>query len=134
MAAARRPELEAVVAESPFARADRVVSRYAKMYYGIPDRPFMRIAVALASWRVGVSIRRFSPVEEVGRIAPRPLFLIHAERDLRIPLSDAQELLAAAGEPKELWIVPGADHGEPWMVAKEEFEKKLVGFFRKVFN
>ena len=49
-------------------------------------------------------------------------------------MSDIEALMAAAKEPKELWVVPGADHGEPWMVAKDEFEKRLVSFFRKVFN
>ena len=42
-------------------------------------------------------------------------------------------VLDAAGQPKELWVVPGADHGEPWTVAKEEFDQRLVDFYRKVF-
>jgi fermentation-respiration switch protein FrsA (DUF1100 family) len=70
----------------------------------------------------------------VGRIAPRPLFIIHGERDMRMPTEDVQAIMAAAGEPKELWIVPGADHGEPWMVAKDEFDQRLLGFFKRTLG
>jgi fermentation-respiration switch protein FrsA (DUF1100 family) len=132
--AARHPELEAVIAESPFCRTTLTVARFARLFYGIPAFPFMTLALFLAGLRLGVSIRSFAPIEEIGKIAPRPLLLIHAERDLRMPLENMRELFAAAGEPKELWIVPGADHGEPWMVAKEEFERRIVGFFVNAFG
>jgi pimeloyl-ACP methyl ester carboxylesterase len=131
--AARHPELEAIIAESPFASATVTIGRFSRIFYGIPEFPYMAFAVILAGLRLGVSIRNFSPLKEIGKIAPRPIFLIHAERDFRIPYEDMQALMAAAGEPKELWVVPGADHGEPWMVVKNEFEKRLVEFFRKVF-
>ena len=131
--AARHPELEAVIAESPFASTVTTVERFARIFYGIPAFPFMTLALGLAGLRLGVSIRAFSPQKEIGRIAPRPILLIHAERDLRMPAEDMQALLAAAGEPKELWVAPGADHGEPWMVDKEEFENRLVEFFGKAF-
>jgi len=131
--AARHSDLEAVIAESPFSRVSFTVERFARIFYGIPAFPFMTLALFLAGLRAGVSIRSFAPAEEIGKIAPRPLLLIHAQRDLRMPLGEIRALLAAAGEPKELWIVPGSDHGEPWMVAKAEFERRLVGFFQKAF-
>jgi pimeloyl-ACP methyl ester carboxylesterase len=130
---ARHEELEAVIAESPFASTTRTIGRFSRIFYGIPEFPFMTLAVMLAGFRLGVPIRNFSPVREIGKIAPRPILLIHAERDLRMPYEDMRALMAAAGEPKELWVVPGADHGEPWMIAKDEFETRLVGFFRKAF-
>jgi hypothetical protein len=42
-----------------------------------------------------------------------------------------EAIMAAAGEPKELLVVAGADHGEPWMINKEEYEGRMVNFFRK---
>jgi fermentation-respiration switch protein FrsA (DUF1100 family) len=94
----------------------------------------MHLAIFLASLRLGTWLWNFSPIDEVGKIAPRPFLLIHAERDQRMPLSDIKALMAAAGEPKELWVVPGADHGEPLVVAKEEYDRRLAGFFKKVFK
>ncbi len=43
-------------------------------------------------------------------ISPRPLLLIHGSRDEVVPVRDAEHLFACAGQPKQLEIVPGADH------------------------
>ncbi len=130
--AARHPEILAVVAESPFARTRKTVSLFAKKFYGIPEFPFMYLALFITRLRLGISLWHFSPLDEIGKISPRPLFLIHAERDQRMPMKDTEALVAAAQEPKEFWIVPGADHGEPWMIAKEDYDNKMVQFFRRV--
>jgi len=131
---ARRPEIEAVALESPFSSVSKTVAHFAKVFYGIPYFPFVPLALFFASLRLRSWIGGFAPVKEIGKISPRPLLLIQAERDLRMPMSDAQSLWEAASEPKEMWVVPGADHGEPWLVAREEYEQRLVNFFRKVFQ
>jgi pimeloyl-ACP methyl ester carboxylesterase len=53
-----------------------------------------------------------SPVQVVGRIAPTPLLLIHGDRDSYFPLDHPQALRQAAGEPTELWLLPGMGHAE----------------------
>jgi pimeloyl-ACP methyl ester carboxylesterase len=132
--AARFERLEAVVAESPFASAAHTIRHFAQLFYGLPYFPFVPLVLQFASWRVGVSVGRFSPIKEIARIAPRPLLLIAGDRDKRIPLKDIRALWAAAKKPKELWVVAGADHGDPWLIAKEEFERRLVAFFQKAFS
>lgn len=133
VAAAQHPELEAVVAESPFYSISKTVRRFSWDYYGIPYFPFIPLALLFTSIRLRRPIGNFAPVESIGKIAPRPLFLIQAERDRRMPLDESQALWEAAKEPKEWWLVPAADHGEPWLIAEKEFENRLLGFFRKVF-
>lgn len=44
------------------------------------------------------------------RIAPRPLLLIHGTADEVVPITDAQLLFNAAGDPKKLALVKDADH------------------------
>ncbi len=132
--AARMKEIEAVAAESPFSSISKTVRHFSWIYYGIPYFPFIPLALLFTSWRLGLRIGNFAPADVIGDIAPRPLYLIFAERDLRMPLRDAEQLWAAAQEPKERWIVPGADHGEPWVVAREEYESRLIKFFGKVYH
>jgi len=43
-------------------------------------------------------------------ISPRPLFILHGDRDELVPVSDAYSLAEAALEPKQLVVVPGGDH------------------------
>jgi fermentation-respiration switch protein FrsA (DUF1100 family) len=131
--AARFSELAAVVAESSFASISLTVRNFGRIFHGIPYFPFVPLALMLTSWRLGLRMGHFNPVESISLIAPRPVFLIQGERDLRIPMSDFQALWNAARDPKEQWVVPGADHGDPWMIDRATYEKKLVEFFRKAF-
>jgi fermentation-respiration switch protein FrsA (DUF1100 family) len=41
-----------------------------------------------------------------------PLFIVHGERDGVIPIAHARRVYAAANEPKELAILPAADHND----------------------
>lgn len=54
--------------------------------------------------------RLVSPINYVAGIAPRPLLLVHGNRDPVINVSHAYRLYEKAGEPKKLIIIDGADH------------------------
>ena len=47
----------------------------------------------------------------VGRLAPRPLLVLHGTADPILPDRCARDLYARAGEPKELGLYPGDGHG-----------------------
>jgi alpha/beta superfamily hydrolase len=55
--------------------------------------------------------RLVSPIKYVARIAPRPIVLVHGNQDETVDVSHAYKLYDKAGEPKQLIIVDGADHG-----------------------
>jgi alpha/beta superfamily hydrolase len=42
--------------------------------------------------------------------AAKPIFLVHGERDERIPLQEIRKFYALLSEPKELVVIDGADH------------------------
>jgi len=46
------------------------------------------------------------------RISPVPLLVVHGDADHFFPVSHAEALYDAAGDPKELWIEPGYGHAE----------------------
>jgi alpha-beta hydrolase superfamily lysophospholipase len=69
---------------------------------------------------------RFSVEHLVGRIAPRPLLVVHgAANDLYSP-EEAQRLYQLAGEPRELHMLEGAGHSE-WMHDDHETFEQLIG-------
>jgi len=51
-----------------------------------------------------------SPLRWIGRISPRPLLLIHGDKDDLVPVEHAHTLYEHAREPKELVIIPSAGH------------------------
>jgi len=52
----------------------------------------------------------FSTAAIAAQVAPAPLAAIHSTVDEFVPLAEVQRVMAAAGEPKKLWVVPAADH------------------------
>ena len=56
------------------------------------------------------SMFEFRADEVVGRIAPRPLLLLHAANDSVTPTEQSIELFKRAGQPCELHLISDADH------------------------
>lgn len=74
-------------------------------------------AIARTVLRTRISSRRWdpipvSPTEAAAKIAPTPLLVVHGDRDPFFPIDHAQDIYAAAREPKELWIESGFGHAE----------------------
>ena len=70
-----------------------------------------------------------NPIKFVARISPRPLLIIHGEADTTVPPEMSHALFEKAGEPKTLWMVPGAGHLEIRRHKGVEYEKKIADFF-----
>src|SRR5207342_1094964 len=71
----------------------------------------------IGSWLVmaGASLRTrtrlVSPIDRVAAVAPRGLLLIAPRDDRLVNWEQSVALYEAAGEPKELYVVDGAQHG-----------------------
>ena len=52
----------------------------------------------------------FRADDVVGRIAPRPLLLLHSANDSVTPTEQSIEMFKRAGQPAELHLFSGADH------------------------
>jgi dipeptidyl aminopeptidase/acylaminoacyl peptidase len=93
-----------------------------------PD-PLHTLPAEWAARRYGWPTGVVRPVELVGRIAPRPLLLIGGTRDAYAGADKVAQMCAAAGEPKECWVVPGATHGAYSEAAPAEYSRRLREFF-----
>jgi len=73
---------------------------------------------------------RFTHLERsVGRLAPRPLLMIHGGSDTYIKPDMARKLFDKARGPKELWIVEGAKHNQALHVAGDRYRRRVREFF-----
>ncbi len=125
-AAAVEEGFEAVVAEGGyFNLGEDIVEAGSRQS---PAERVLLYSIAGMFWlRTGVNPWEISPVDVIGRISPRPLFLVYGEREKESGRADLQ--FGAAGEPKFLWIVPGGDHGSNHRVASAEYEARILKFF-----
>jgi fermentation-respiration switch protein FrsA (DUF1100 family) len=77
----------------------------------------------------GIGKGALRPIDKVASFAPRPLLLVAGSNDKTVPPWMAHDLYAAAREPKELYVVDGADHGNFAEVAPVEYARRIAQFF-----
>jgi pimeloyl-ACP methyl ester carboxylesterase len=132
--AAEEPAIGAVVTDGAFARPANVPYAHFERH-GYPLPGLLAASTELMiGLRSGTNPEDAAAVTHVARIAPRPLLLIHGAKDHVILPDNAQVLFAAAGQPKQLWIVPGADHMSemdrcPHALAGPEYERRVETLF-----
>ena len=62
------------------------------------------------TWETAQSMFDFRADDVVGKIAPRPLLLLHAANDSVTPTEQSIEMFKRAGQPSELHLISDADH------------------------
>jgi hypothetical protein len=93
------------------------------------------VAAALADgafrFHTGRSYREASTVRVMERCQV-PVLFIHGDSDRFVPVEmTLRNYAACAAKGKELLIVPGADHCMSYVVAMEEYRRRVAGFFLK---
>lgn len=129
MGTAHNSEVEAVVADSSFA------THWSAIDYNV--RHVLPLISTLCVWladyilwvRAGYRFKQVEPIRDIGRIAPRPILLIHGGKDSIVDPRDATLLYRAAGEPKELWLLPEADHCGAYFADRRAYTMKMINFF-----
>jgi len=127
-AAAQYSQIEAVVADSAF----NTLSDELNLRVPIPGlRELVRMWAQL---QTGISVNSVRAVDDIGKISPRPVFIIQGMSDDNIPVESAQQLYDAAGEPRLLWTEPRAYHLNMHAKFPEKYESRVIDFFDKVFG
>lgn len=80
--------------------------------------------------RLGVSADQLRPLDRIKDVRA-PVLIIAGENDRHTTLEESKQLFDAASEPKEMWIVPQAEHADLFKVAPAEYERRVLGFFEK---
>lgn len=122
-AAAQHPEIEALVADSPFATLED------ELDLRVPVPLLNPLIRAFAEWQTGLSLDLVRPVDEIGRISPRPVLLIQGLGDTMVPPDSAERLYAAAGEPRQLWTEPEVPHLNMYAFYRARYTKRVIKFF-----
>jgi uncharacterized protein len=128
-AAAEDPRVRAVILYATWTSLRDENAYKRRKYGGIGERP------ALLGFRwSGVDVGAISPIDDVPRLAPRPLLMIAGTEDTDTPPWVMDRVFAAAREPKELWSVPGVGHGGYVQAAPAEYETRVIGFLSRALG
>lgn len=125
-AAADEPAIGALVADSSYAELMPVLEQEFPKVSGLPPA-LLPGAVLMGRLVVGEDIAASRPVDEIGRLAPRPVLIVHAAGDDVIAQSHAERLAAVAGV--EPWIVAGDSHTDTFTAAPAAYAERVAIFF-----
>lgn len=77
--------------------------------------------------------QRFDSISKL-HLLKTPLFFIHGDADEVVPFYMSERLFAQAPEPKQLYIVPGANHNNLATVAGDDYLHRVREFLEQVWR
>jgi fermentation-respiration switch protein FrsA (DUF1100 family) len=143
LAAADDPSIDAVVAESPFSSMQDYIQQLTEQNLDrtrvgqlVPNAVWSTwwpsLVVGFTTWRIGVP-DLVAPIDVIGRIAPRPVLLIHGTADTAFVPAHSVRLFEQARAPhRDLWLAPGAVHTRVYQAYPDEYRARLAALFRSV--
>ncbi len=136
LAAAAEPAIQAIVSDSAFADATALV-RSRSEQQGLPSW-LLPGALLAGQLLYGVNFAEARPVAVVAQITPRPILFIHGTADSSVPISNMDQLAAAASQPPnahvQVWKVPGAQHVQSYWLMPEAYVQRIVAFFQSALG
>ena len=107
---AGRP-IEAVAVFSTYDRLSAMARDVpGQMFYKPFAGYFAAVALPVMSLHTGADLADFAPADQVGKLWPRPVFVLHGAHDEIIPLRRGRALYDAASFPRQHLWVQMADH------------------------
>ena len=105
-------------------------SKELKEDFGLPAFPLLYTSSWLCGWTKGWNFTEASSLEQVKKCS-LPMLFIHGDKDDYVQTWMVHELYEAKPQPKEIWVVPGADHATSYKLNKEEYTQKVKQFTDK---
>jgi len=122
-AAAGFPEIEAVFIDSSFASLDD------EFNYLVPYPLINPLAKLIAITKTGIQLDAVDPLEDIGKISPRPVYIVHGTGDTVAPPDAGRKLYEAANDPRFLWEVDNVKHLMIYLDNPRKYKRRLLGFF-----
>lgn len=131
LSASRNPQISAIVAASPFNSVEEIWETNRPVLF---PKPLYNLTMWFSEFRKGFSRHQVRAQDVIGKIAPRPLLLLHGSADKRITQEQALQLYSEAKEPKRLWIIEGATHDSVRYPSLDVLSGQILSFFDKALR
>ncbi len=126
-AAAEEEAIGAVALDSTFADLNPLIIARWKTETGLPT--FLMPGVFMMNRLMfGYDLRSIKPVEEIIRIPPRPVMIIHCSDDTEVPVVHAYQLAEAVGISEPI-LFGQCSHAEIFNAHPDEYIDTIVPFF-----
>ena len=130
--AASDVNVQAAVLEAVYPSIDAAVENRLRMRLGGFGAALSPLLLVQLGPRLGISPSELKPVDRIGSL-PCPILMIGGAIDEHTTAEDTQRLFAAAREPKELWLIPGAAHVDYLNARGDDYRQRVLSFFDRAF-
>ncbi|HLR09596.1 MAG TPA: alpha/beta hydrolase [Bacillota bacterium] len=120
-------QVQAIVADSPYSSVHELFAFQMKRMFHLPSFPVLDSTSVVANIRADYSFKEASAMEQVKKAAV-PILYIHGNNDTFVPADMARKLYENTKSDAEIMTVDDANHGESFVIAKEQYIKKLHAF------
>jgi len=122
-AAARFPQIEALFADSSFTSLDDEIN------YLVPYPLINPLTKFIATAETGLNLDEVAPLNDIGKISPRPVYIVQGMADTVAPPDTGEMLYKAAKEPRFLWEKENVPHMQMYLDNPRRYQKRMVAFF-----
>jgi fermentation-respiration switch protein FrsA (DUF1100 family) len=124
------PEVKAIVEDCGYTSVEDELWHQLITRYHVRSRWLMAATSRVTEKRAGYGFAEASSLEQAKKIKVPTLF-IHGDQDSFVPFWMAQPLYDACPAPKELYVVPGAEHGMAHAEAGPAYEERIAAFLKR---
>jgi alpha-beta hydrolase superfamily lysophospholipase len=126
--AGRQLTIDACVLEAVYPTIEEAVSNRIAMRLGpVLSTALAPVLLLQLKPRLGIGPEELRPVTSIHHLRA-PVLIVSGEQDAHTTAAQTQALFAAAGAPKELWMVPGATHDDLLRHDPEGYARRVIAF------
>jgi pimeloyl-ACP methyl ester carboxylesterase len=131
--AASSLDVQAAILEAVYPSIDVAVKNRLRMRLGAAGPALAPLLLVQLRPGVGAWPSDLRPVDHIARLRC-PVLVVGGAADQQTTLTDTQQLYAAANQPKELWVIPGAGHVDYLQAAGEEYKQRILEFLERALR
>lgn len=133
IAAEKLDGLRGAICESTYDDLDHAIDRRFRHYVFMPGWLGACMVCPVGELLLGCDLRDIAPVQSIGKL-PCPVYIMSGTSDTRVWTEDTRRLFDAAPEPRQLWLVPGADHVDLYRFAPDDYRNRVLTFLAGCMN
>jgi len=122
-AAASFPAIEALWIDSSF------TSLNDEFNYLVPYPLINPLTKSLAEIETGINMNAIDPLNDIAKISPRPVYIVHGTGDTVAPSDAGRRLYEAAHDPRFLWEAENIKHLKIYEDNPRRYKRRLLEFF-----
>lgn len=120
-------QVRCLIADCGYSNIEDELSYLLKRTFHLPKYPFVPTVSLINHRRQGFGLKDASAVDQLQK-NHLPIFFIHGEKDVYVPVDMINDNYQATKGPKEKWIVPTASHAESFWVNPAEYQQRVTSF------